>query len=194
MSRCIGTDCGFSREEHSAASRNHREDGRWKSRKKSQGNVCQGNNRQNAFSHSLDNHSPDFALENVFKRVGGRKIFAKLRDSEGLQYKERFRLCVLCTTTRKSPSFPQRFYHGLHGLHGWETEEEMRKTGFVYPCNPCNPWFSFVGCGWRPCAWCAFSRQCPTRKARSHEKLFNHKEHKEPKERFLLCVLCVLCG
>jgi hypothetical protein len=89
-------DCGFSRKEHSAASRNHREDGGWKSRKKSQGNVCQGNNPENAFSHSLDNHSPDLALENVFKRVGGRKIFAKLRDSEGLQYKERFLLCVLC--------------------------------------------------------------------------------------------------
>jgi len=77
------------RKGRSAASRNHREDGGWKSRKKSQGNAGQGNNRQNAFSHSLDNHSPDFALENVFKRVGGRKIFAKLRDSEGLQYKER---------------------------------------------------------------------------------------------------------
>jgi hypothetical protein len=56
----------------------HREDGGWKSREKSQGNVCQGNNSENAFSHSLDNHSPDFALDNGFNRVGGLKILAKM--------------------------------------------------------------------------------------------------------------------
>jgi hypothetical protein len=59
-------------------SRNHREDGGWKSREKSQGNVCQGNNPENAFSHSLDNHSPDFAFDNVFNRMGALKILAKM--------------------------------------------------------------------------------------------------------------------
>jgi hypothetical protein len=63
---------------HSAASRNHKEDGGWKSREKSQGNVCQGNNPENAFSHSLDSHSPDFAFDNVFNRMGGLKILAKM--------------------------------------------------------------------------------------------------------------------
>jgi hypothetical protein len=49
---------------HSAASRNYRGDERWKSREKRQGNVCQGNNPENTFSHSIDHHSPDFAWDN----------------------------------------------------------------------------------------------------------------------------------
>jgi hypothetical protein len=60
------------------------EDGGWKIREKSQGNECQGNNPENAFSHSLDNHSPDFAVDTVFNRAGGGKILAKMTDSDGL--------------------------------------------------------------------------------------------------------------
>jgi hypothetical protein len=60
--------------------------GGWKNREKSQGNVCQGNNPENALSHSPDNHSPDFAWGNVFNRVGGAKILAKMSDSDGLHY------------------------------------------------------------------------------------------------------------
>jgi hypothetical protein len=44
----------FTTDDTARQSRNHREDGGWKSREKSQGNVCQGNNPENAFSHSLD--------------------------------------------------------------------------------------------------------------------------------------------
>jgi hypothetical protein len=40
------------------------------------------------FSHFPDYHSPDFAVDNVFKRVGGLKILAQTRDSDGAQYKE----------------------------------------------------------------------------------------------------------
>jgi hypothetical protein len=36
------------------------EDGGWKRPESSQGNGCQGNKPESAFSHSLDNHSPDF--------------------------------------------------------------------------------------------------------------------------------------
>jgi hypothetical protein len=72
-------------ERRGAASRNHREEGGCKSRKKSQGNVCQGNNPENVFSHSLDDHSPDFAFVNVFNRVGRLKILAKGSDWDGLQ-------------------------------------------------------------------------------------------------------------
>jgi hypothetical protein len=68
----------------SAASRNQRADGGWKRREKSQGNVCLGNNPENAFSHSLDNHSPDFALDSAMNRMGGLKILAKISDTEGL--------------------------------------------------------------------------------------------------------------
>ena len=48
--------------------------------------------------------------------------------------------CVPCAAIRQNRPVSRRFYHGLHGLHGWEREEEMRKRGFAYPCNPCNPW------------------------------------------------------
>jgi hypothetical protein len=64
------------------------DDGGWKSREKSQGNACQGNNPENAFSHSLDNNSPDFALDKVFERVAGLKILAKMRDSDRLHRKD----------------------------------------------------------------------------------------------------------
>jgi hypothetical protein len=69
--------------------RNHRNDGGWKSREKSQGNVSQGNNSESAFFHSPDYHSPDFALNKVISRAGGLKILAKTPDSDGLQCKER---------------------------------------------------------------------------------------------------------
>jgi hypothetical protein len=34
----------------------------WKRPEKCQGNDCQGNNPENAFSHSLDRYSPDFGF------------------------------------------------------------------------------------------------------------------------------------
>jgi hypothetical protein len=51
--------CTTARQSHK-----QRADAEWRMEKqeKCQGNVCQGNNPENAFFHSPDNHSPDFAL------------------------------------------------------------------------------------------------------------------------------------
>ena len=91
------------------AGRNHREDGGWKSRGKSQGNACQGNNPENAFSHSLDNNSPDFALDNVFERVSGLKILAKVRDPDRLHCKDAERAFVLCSAIYENSAFLAKF-------------------------------------------------------------------------------------
>ena len=50
----------------------------------SQGNGCQGNKAEDAFPHSLDDHSPDFGF---FKQNTGRSIIPRLRDADGTQGK-----------------------------------------------------------------------------------------------------------
>jgi hypothetical protein len=100
----------FAAKEHSAATCKDSEDGEWNSREKSQGNECQGNNPENAFSHSPDYHSPDFAVDNVLNRVVGQKFLAKMSECDGVQCKERrvqrlmwLFLCGLCVLLWQIP-------------------------------------------------------------------------------------------
>jgi hypothetical protein len=70
--------------------RSHSEDGGCKRQEKSQGNVCQGNNPENAFFHSLDYHSPDFALDRQASVV--TISFPQVLPSPGLRVRHQFDL------------------------------------------------------------------------------------------------------
>jgi 2'-5' RNA ligase len=49
---------------------------------------------ENALSHSIDNHSPDFTLDRVFNRLRGLRIQAKMPDSDEVPEIETKRLFV----------------------------------------------------------------------------------------------------